>query len=151
MIIPGQFIKRRKWWFGPPHQRRFDILTMMGRECIRLNPSYQRHITFAYTCYNQLHPHDDHITDLLRDRLHWLRIPQWITFKCCLLVYKSLHGLAPAFIAISYVKNSIIQRRSGLRSASREDLVIFRRPIPSSENVLLQWADLRPGSHYRSQ
>ena len=33
IIIPGQFIKRRKWWFVPPHQGRFDILTIMGREC----------------------------------------------------------------------------------------------------------------------
>ena len=40
-----QFIKRRKWWFGPPHQGRFGILTMMGRECSRLDPTYQRHIT----------------------------------------------------------------------------------------------------------
>ena len=46
-IIPGHFIKRRKWWFGPPHQERFDISTMMGRECYRLDPSYQRHVTFA--------------------------------------------------------------------------------------------------------
>ena len=54
--VPGQFIKRRKWWFGPPHQGRFDILTMMGREC-RLDPTYQRHITFACTGCYQLHPH----------------------------------------------------------------------------------------------
>ena len=52
IIKPGQFIKRRKWWFDPPHQGRFVILTMMGRECSRLDPSYQRHITFACTaCY----------------------------------------------------------------------------------------------------
>ena len=63
----------------------------------------------------------DHITDLLRDRLHWLRV---ITFKCCLLVYKSLHGLAPPYITSSCVKKSTIQHRSGLRSASRDDLVI---------------------------
>ena len=60
----------------------------------------------------------DHITDLLRDRLHWLRVPQRITFKCCLLVYKYLYGLVPAYIARSCVKKSTIQRRTGLRSAS---------------------------------
>ena len=57
IIIRGQFIKRRTWWFGPSHQGRFDILTMMGRECSRLDPSYQRHITFACTGSYQLHPH----------------------------------------------------------------------------------------------
>ena len=57
IIIPGQFIKRRKWWYGPPHQGRFDFLTMMGREYSRLDPSYQPHITFACTGCYQLHPH----------------------------------------------------------------------------------------------
>ena len=43
-----------------------------------------------------------------------------------LLVCKYLHGLAPAYIASSCVNKSTIQRRSGLglRSASRDDLVI---------------------------
>ena len=54
IIKPGQFIK---WWFGPPNQERFDSLTMMGRECSRLDPSYQRHNIFACTCCDQLHPH----------------------------------------------------------------------------------------------
>ena len=30
---------------------------------------------------------DDHVTPLLRDNLHWLRIRERITFKLCLLVY----------------------------------------------------------------
>ena len=34
IIIPGQFIKRRKRWFGPPHQERFDILTMMAESTV---------------------------------------------------------------------------------------------------------------------
>ena len=34
IIIPGQFIKRRKWWFGPPHQGRFVILTMMAESAV---------------------------------------------------------------------------------------------------------------------
>ena len=37
--------------------RGFDISKMMDRECSRLDPNYQRHITFACTgCYH-LHPH----------------------------------------------------------------------------------------------
>ena len=57
IIISRQFIKRRKWWFGPPHQGRFDIFNDDGRECSRLDSSYQRHITFACTGWYQLHPH----------------------------------------------------------------------------------------------
>ena len=32
IIIPGQFIQRRKWWFGPPYQGRIDIFNDDGRE-----------------------------------------------------------------------------------------------------------------------
>ena len=35
----------------------------------------------------------DHVTPTMRDRLHWLRVPERIQFKRCLLVYK-----APAYI-----------------------------------------------------
>jgi len=41
----------------------------------------------------------DHVTLLLRDHLHWLRIRERITFKLCLLVYKATHGLTPSHIA----------------------------------------------------
>ena len=33
----------------------------------------------------------DHVTPTLRDRLHWLYVPERIQFKRCLLVYKVLH------------------------------------------------------------
>ena len=38
----------------------------------------------------------DHVTPLLRDKLHWLRAKEQITFKLCLLVYKAINGLAPS-------------------------------------------------------
>ena len=39
----------------------------------------------------------DHISPVLRS-LHWLPVAQRIDFKAALLVYKSLHGLAPKYI-----------------------------------------------------
>ena len=39
----------------------------------------------------------DHITPLLRDELHWLRCRERITFKLCMMVYKSLHNEAPGY------------------------------------------------------
>ena len=41
----------------------------------------------------------DHVTPLLQDNLHWLRVPKRVKFKCCLLVFKALDGLAPTYIA----------------------------------------------------
>ena len=60
----------------------------------------------------------DHITPLLRDKLHWLPIAARIQFKVCLLTYKSLHGLAPQYIADFLKPVASVSRRSTLRSAS---------------------------------
>ena len=40
----------------------------------------------------------EHISPVLRS-LHWLPVAQRIDFKAALLVYKSLHGLAPKYIS----------------------------------------------------
>jgi len=38
----------------------------------------------------------ERITPLLRE-LHWLRVPERVTFRLCVLVYRCLHGTAPAY------------------------------------------------------
>jgi len=40
-----------------------------------------------------------HISDIMRDNLHWLRAGERVDFKLCLLVYKAVDGLAPDYIA----------------------------------------------------
>jgi len=40
----------------------------------------------------------EHVTPLLRD-LHWLRVPEWMEFKLAVLVFRCLHGTAPAYLA----------------------------------------------------
>ena len=64
----------------------------------------------------------DHITPLLRDKL--LPIAGRIQFKICLLTYKSLHGLVPQYIADFLKPVASMSRRSMLRSASNESLII---------------------------
>ena len=61
------------------------------------------------------HSRCEHITPTLRDRLHWLRVPEKIVFKRCLLVYKALHGLALAYISSYCIKAS---SRRCLRSST---------------------------------
>ena len=53
----------------------------------------------------------DHVTDLVRDRLHWRQVQQEIAFKCALLTYKAQHRLAPAYIARSCVQSSSLHTR----------------------------------------
>ena len=66
----------------------------------------------------------DHIRHVLRDRLHWLPVPQRIQFKLCLLTYKAVHGLAPQYLTEFCRPVSSMSARSGLRSATRGDLML---------------------------
>ena len=61
----------------------------------------------------------DQITPILRNKLHWLRVPPWIQYKCCLLVYTALHGLAPGYISNFCKRVWLSDCRSSLRSANR--------------------------------
>ena len=56
----------------------------------------------------------DHVTPLLRDKLHWLRARERITFKLCLLVlvYKATNGLAPSYIQDLCVPVTTISTRA---------------------------------------
>ena len=69
----------------------------------------------------------DHINRIMKERLHWLRIPQRIQFKICLLlVYKSLHGKVPAYLSNLVNQVDIIDARRRLRSAIDGDLIVPR-------------------------
>ena len=67
-----------------------------------------------------------HVTPLLRDKLHWLRAKERITFKLCLLVYKAINGLAPSYLQDLCLPVTTIYTHSALRSAARGDLVFPR-------------------------
>ena len=64
----------------------------------------------------------DHVTPLLRDRLHWLRFRQRITYKLCLTVYKALHTRSPSYIRelVVHAPRSAATARLN-RSAARPD------------------------------
>ena len=65
----------------------------------------------------------DHVTPALVN-LHWLPIALRIDFKILVLVYKSLHGLAPA-----YLRDLIKLRNPGrsLRSSKQISLIVPRK------------------------
>jgi len=67
------------------------------------------------------------ITPVLRDDLHWLKIPYRITYKLCVTVYKCLHGLAPQYLTDYCVRLSVTQTRTSRnRSANAGNLVVPR-------------------------
>jgi len=57
----------------------------------------------------------DHVTPLLCE-LYWLRIPERITFKLSCLVFQSLNGTAPVYLADSINRATDVTTRRSLRS-----------------------------------
>jgi len=68
----------------------------------------------------------DPISSDIRDRLHWLPVPQRINFKLGLLVYKCLHGGAPPYLVEMLVHNSNVPAFRSLRSTARGNFIIPR-------------------------
>ena len=60
----------------------------------------------------------DHISPVLID-LHWLPYLQRVIYKVCMLMFKCLKGLAPAYLVAFCIKGSAVSGRSALRSAVR--------------------------------
>ena len=56
--------------------------------------------------------------------LHWLPYSQRITFKLGTIMFKCLHGLAPAYLADWCVRTSLVLGGSALRSAAHCDIVV---------------------------
>ena len=65
----------------------------------------------------------DHISDAMRNELHWLPIAQRINFKICLLVRNCLAGTGPLYLSEFCNLVSSEAGRRHLRSAARSDLV----------------------------
>jgi len=73
---------------------------------------------------------DVHILDFLYHKpllreLHWLRVPERITFCVCVLVYRCLHGSAPTYVAESIIMVSDVP---GCRQLRLADSLTFRLP-----------------------
>ena len=62
----------------------------------------------------------DHVTPLLRDKLHWLRYQQRVTYKLCLTVYKALNNRAPVYISELVLPLSSNASTRRLRSADTQ-------------------------------
>ena len=86
----------------------------------------------------------DHITPLLglRDKLHWLRARERITFKLCLLVYKAINGLAPSYLQDLCVPVTTASTRTALRCAAIGDRKLSL--VPGEVSATGHFASLVP-------
>jgi len=65
----------------------------------------------------------ERITPLLRE-LHWLRVPERITFRLCVLTHRCLYGSAPAYLAENIRLTADVESRRHLRSSTTTTLVV---------------------------
>ena len=68
----------------------------------------------------------DHISDDIRDELHWLPVKQRISFKICMYVRRCLDHEAPAYLSDMLTSVSDVDALRRHRSADRADLVVPR-------------------------
>ena len=64
-----------------------------------------------------------HISDYMRDNLHWLPVAQRVQFKIATLIYSARLGNSPSYIK-DYVRPSTRGERIGLRSTGNEMLLL---------------------------
>ena len=91
----------------------------------------------------------NHMTPLLRS-LHWLRVPERITFRLAvLLAYRCLHGLAPAYLAAELFPVSKPVDNSGYARHQQRTLPSRASTMPPWEVVHLQLQPRWSGTAYR--
>jgi len=61
---------------------------------------------------------------LLLRELHWLRVPERITFRLCVLTHRCLNGSAPAYLAENIRLTADVESRRHLRSSTTTTLVV---------------------------
>ena len=72
---------------------------------------------------------DWELRNKIRDRLHWLRAPERVSYKLRTLVYKGLHNIAPSYLAELCVPIVTDAHRSHLPSADRKELKVPRHNL----------------------
>jgi len=56
--------------------------------------------------------------------LHWLRVPERIQYKLCVLVHRCLNGAAPQYLSELIQRLSDVDSRRRLRSASTAEVLV---------------------------
>jgi len=67
---------------------------------------------------------DRGLTSLLHDELHWLDVPERVTYKMGIMMYRCLHGQAPRYLADHFTTSSQVASRLRLCSANRHQLIV---------------------------
>jgi len=76
----------------------------------------------------------EHITPILRDTLHWLRVSQEITYKITLMAFNCIHRTHPAYFIDVYNPVDTVAGCTILCSAAHADVIV--PPTHTKKHVL---------------
>ena len=98
----------------------------------------QRIMNAAARVVSDTHKFDPGLTGMRRNDLHWLDVPERVTFRLCVMVYKCLHDMASPYLSELCRQTRNIEGRRQLRSATRGDLDVSTFNIWQT-GLLLRW------------
>jgi len=70
----------------------------------------QRVLNAAARVASDTRKFDRGLTSLLHDELHWLDVPERVTYKMGVMMYRCLHGQAPRYLANHFTTSSDVGR-----------------------------------------
>ena len=68
----------------------------------------QRVLNAAARVVSDTRKFDRGLTSLLHDEFHWLDVPERVTYKMGVMVYRCLHGQAPRYLADHLITSSLL-------------------------------------------
>ena len=71
-------------------------------------------------------PSRAHVSELMRERLHWLDINHRIVYKLGVLAYKCQHNLSPTYLSALCISSTTVPERASLRSSDVLTLIVPR-------------------------
>jgi len=77
----------------------------------------QRVMNAAARVITGTHKFDRGLSPLLHTELHWLNVPERVTYKLCIMVHSCLQGQAPQYLVDFCLPVSDVASRQHLRSA----------------------------------
>ena len=86
----------------------------------------QQILNAAARLLTETNKYDPRHTQFLNSDLHWLDVPEMITYKVCLTVFKCLHEMAPPYFSELCIPVAQIEKRRQLRSAARGQCIVPR-------------------------
>ena len=89
-----------------------------------------------------LHSQKCHLIKTSKTILHWLDVPERVTFKLCLSIYKCLHGMGPPYLSEMCLPISSLPGSRHLRSAVDGQLVVPRYRLTTAGRWAFSFAGL---------